>query len=439
MLLLRLLSMPVAGLLLVPCAAAADSADGKEEGTRVRAVLADRLVDVTSGTMKRDQVILIRSERIVAVGSKAEVHIPPEAEKIDLGAATVLPGLIDAHVHLTSSHKYHGYTRLGISLPRSAVIGAANARKTLMAGFTTVRDVGAVGFADVAVRDAINEGELVGPRMRVAGTALGITGGHCDENLLPAEFNHRSGGVADGPWAVRAKVREVKKYGADVIKFCGTGGVLSKGTQIGVQQYTLEEMKAIVDEAHLQGMKVAVHAHGTRGIKSAIEAGVDSVEHASLIDDEGIRMARRNGTYLSMDIYVSDFILSAGKEVGILEESLAKEREVGRLQRENFAKAVKAGVKIVFGSDAGVYPHGDNARQFAYMVRYGMSPMQAVQAATTNAAELLGMSSDVGSLAPGKYADIIAVRGNPLEDIRTLEGVAFVMKGGEIIVDRISQ
>ncbi|MEM7353037.1 MAG: amidohydrolase family protein, partial [Acidobacteriota bacterium] len=271
--------------------------------------------------------------------------------------------------------------------------------------------------------------------LRVAGPSLGITGGHCDNNLLPSSYKDRAGGVADGPWAVRAKVREVIKYGADVIKFCATGGVLSKGTDVGKQQYSFEEMRALIEEAHQRGRKVAAHAHGTEGIKSAIRAGVDSVEHASLIDDEGIRLAKEHGTVLVMDVYVSTFILSEGAEMGILPESLEKERQVGQVQRDNFRKAHAAGVKMAFGSDAAVYPHGDNAKQFAYMVEYGMTPMEAIQAATVHAAELIDWPDDVGSLAPGHYADLIAVAGDPLTDVTVLENVALVMQGGRIVKD----
>jgi imidazolonepropionase-like amidohydrolase len=267
----------------------------------------------------------------------------------------------------------------------------------------------------------------------VSGSPLGIMGGHCDNNLLPPEYNDISRGVADGPWAARAKVREMVKYGADLIKICASGGVLSKGDESGAQQYTLEEMKAIVEEAHKLGRKVAAHAHGTSSIRDAIIAGVDSIEHASLIDDTGIRLAREKGTYLVMDIYNDDYILQEGEKVGILPESLAKERALGQLQRDNFRKAFAAGDRMAFGTDAGVYPHGDNAKQFYYMVKYGMSSMQAIQAATVNAADLLGWKDRVGSIAAGKYADIIAVEGDPAEDATRLTRVKFVMKGGQVV------
>ena len=396
---------------------------------------AGTMVDVETGKVQKDRLIVIEAGLIAAIGSQSDIDaldLPEGAVRIDLSDMTVLPGLSDSHVHLTSDATKHGFKRLTVSTPRAAITGVVNAKKTLMAGFTTVRNLGAPGFADIDLMKAIDEGDVPGPHMIPAGRSIGITGGHCDNNLLPYEYKAQAGGVADGPWAVRAKVRENNKYGAKVIKFCGTGGVLSKGTKIGAQQFSFEEMKAIVDEAHLLGLKVAVHAHGADGIETAIRAGVDSVEHASLISDEGLRMAKRKGTYLSMDIYVSDYILSEGEAAGILEESLAKERIIGKAQRERFQAAARAGVKLAFGSDAGVYPHGENARQFAYVVEWGLTPMQAIQAATIGNADLFGIIEDRGSIAVGKRADIIAVDGDPLENIRVLETVDFVMKDGVI-------
>ena len=394
---------------------------------------AGTMIDTQSGSTQSDRYILIEDGIIQKVMSASDyAAIDMDAELIDLSNMTVLPGLSDSHVHLTSDASVHGYNRLTRSTPRAAITGVMNAHRTLQAGFTTVRNLGAPGFTDVALKEAIEDGDVPGPRIIPAGRSIGITGGHCDSNLLPFEYERTSGGVADGPWAVRAKVRENKKYGAQVIKFCGTGGVLSKGTTIGAQQFTLEEMQAIVDEAHQLGMKVTVHAHGTLGIDTAIKAGVDSVEHASLISDKTIREARRNGTTLSMDIYVSDYILSEGAAAGILEESLEKERQVGKAQRERFQAAYKAGVKLAFGSDAGVYPHGLNGRQFAFMVKWGQTPMEAIQSSTLVNAELFGMDGKIGVIAPGAFADIIAVDSNPLDDVRALEDVDFVMKNGKV-------
>ena len=399
-------------------------------------IKAGRLLDVADGRMLTNRTIVVRADRIERIGSSSSIEISEDADVVDLSDAVVLPGLIDMHVHLTSDPDAHGYKNLAASVPRNALFGAANARRTLYAGFTSVRNVGAGAYTDIALRDAINHGDVPGPRMRVTGPSLGITGGHCDNNLLPPRFESFSDGVADGPWEIRKKVRENAKYGADLTKFCATGGVLSKGTSVGKQQYTLEEMATIVAESHQRDRKVAAHAHGTEGIKAAIEAGVDSVEHASLIDAEGIRMALSAGTFLVMDIYVSDYILEGGEAAGFLPESLVKERKVGQAQRNSFQKAHEAGVRLAFGTDAGVYPSGINARQFAYMVRYGMSPMEAIQAATIHAAELMGWPGDVGAIEAGMYADIIAVQGDPLDDIRVLEDVSFVMKGGEIYKHR---
>jgi len=405
----------------------------------VIAIRAGKLVDVVGGKVLADQTILVSGERITAVGPTAGMPVPAGARVIDLSRQTVLPGLVDAHVHLTGDPMQHGYRSLGVSDIRAAMYGAYAARRTLEAGFTTVRNVGASGFGDVALRDAIDAGELPGPRMRVAGYAIGIQGGHCDNNLLPHDFHYTENGVADGPWAARAKVREMAKFGADTIKICASGGVLSKGDEAGAQQLTLEEMKAIVEEAHKLGRRVAAHAHGASSIRDAILAGVDSVEHASLIDDEGIRLAREKGTYLVMDIYNDDYILQEGAKAGMLPESLEKERMVGQLQRDNFRKAYQAGTRMAFGTDAGVYPHGDNARQFFYMVKYGMTGMQALQAATINGADLLGWKDRIGSVSPGKYADIVAVAGDPLADPAALTRVDFVMKGGAVVRNTAAQ
>jgi imidazolonepropionase-like amidohydrolase len=393
------------------------------------AVRCGKLLDVRTGQLLSDQVVTFDGDGIIMSVAPASSAV---VSTIDLSKATCLPGLIDVHTHVTGDPGDIGYRGLGISIPRQAVTGVKNARLTLHAGFTTIRNVGAQNFTDVAVRDGVNAGEIEGPRMLVSGPALGITGGHCDNNLLPYEYHYKSEGVADGPWAARAKVREVIKYGADLIKICASGGVLSKGDQPGTPQYSLEEMQAIAEEAHKLGRKVAAHAHGTQSIKDAIRAGIDSVEHSSLIDDAGIALAKQHGTYLVFDIYNDDFILQEGAKAGMLPESIEKEKKLGRLQRENFRKAFQAGAKMAFGTDSGVYPHGDNAKQFAKMVEWGMKPIDAIQASTINAADLIGWSEKVGSLEKGRYADLVAVDGNPLSDVRILESVKFVMKGGVV-------
>ena len=402
------------------------------------AVRCGKLLDVRSGQVLKDQAVVFDAAGVItSVAPFASTTLPVGVTALDLSAATCLPGLIDVHTHLTGDPTDSGYKGLGVSVPRETVTGVKNARLTLQAGFTTVRNVGARGFTDVAVRDGINAGEIEGPRMLVSGPPLSITGGHCDENLLPFEFHYTAEGVADGPWAVRAKVRENIKYGADLIKVCASGGVLSKGDQPGAPQYSFEELQAIATEAHKLGRKVAAHAHGTQSIKDAIRAGIDSIEHSSLIDDKGIALAKQHGTFLVFDIYNDDYILSMGEKVGMLPESIAKERALGRLQRENFRKAFQAGARMAFGTDSGVYPHGDNARQFAKMVEWGMKPIDAIQAATVNAAELVGWPDKVGELSKGHFADLIAVNGDPLSDVKTLENVQFVMKGGSVVKNQV--
>ncbi len=397
---------------------------------------AARMIDPVSGKAFAAPAVVIEDGRITAVGPAAGLPVPEGARRIDLPGETILPGLIDMHTHITFRPDNEGYAALSVTVPAEAISGVANAWRTLQAGFTTIRNVGADGYADVALRDSINMGETVGPRMFVSGPLIGATGGHCDNNLLPYSYHDVNEGVADGPEAMVHKVREVHKYGADLIKLCASGGVLSKGDSVGAQQLSYEEMKAAVDEAHRLGLKVAAHAHGTSAIRDAIRAGVDTIEHASLADDEGIALAKQMGAVFDMDIYNDDFILAEGPRMGMLPEMLAKERMVGRTQRETFRKAVKAGVFMTFGTDAGVYPHGDNAKQFAKMVEWGMTPMQAIQAATTNAAKALGgLGSDLGAITPVKAADIIAVQGDPLRDVAVLEHVDFVMKAGVVYKD----
>ncbi len=396
------------------------------------AVHAGHLLDVSTGRLLADQVVVIEDGKIVSEGGAAETKIPADAVRIELPNATVLPGLIDAHTHLTMEPRF-GYDRLALSLPREALIGAKNARLTLLAGFTTVRNVGAAGFTDVALRDAINAGDVPGPRMLVSGPALSITGGHCDNNMLPFEYHATSDGVADGIAAVQRKVRENIKYGADLIKVCATGGVLSLGDNPQASQYTLEEMKAIVADAHRLGRKVAAHAHGAEGIRWAAEAGVDSIEHGSYIDDAGIAVMKEHGTYLVPTLYLGDWMIDNAGLTHLPPPLLAKAVEVIPAARKNIAHAFASGVKVAFGTDAAVYPHGLNAHEFAVMVRLGLTPLQAIQAATINAADLLGWSGKVGTLEPGAWADIVAVDGDPVKDVSTLERVKFVMKGGEIV------
>lgn len=394
-------------------------------------IKAGHLLDVQSGKWQKNQLIFIEGERITNIQS-VSAGIPDDATIIDLSTQYILPGFMDMHTHLMGHLDKNFYAGLFQSPHRAVIGGVVNAEKTLMAGFTVVRDVGSSDYMDVALRNSINVGEVPGPRIAVSGPPLGITGGHCDDNSLNYSFKSKADGVADGPWAVREMVRKNVKYGVDLIKFCATGGVFSKGTKVGMRQYTLEEMQAIVDEAHTHGKIVAAHAHGTEGIKFAIQAGVDSIEHASFLDKETIKLAKKMGTSFSMDIYNTEYTLSKGAENGVPEENINKERQVGTRQRESFTMAVKAGAKMVFGSDAAVYPHGDNGKQFSRMVKFGMTPIQAIQAATINSADLLNWQKDVGSINKGKFADIVAVSKDPLEDITELESINFVMKGGVI-------
>jgi imidazolonepropionase-like amidohydrolase len=388
-------------------------------------VRAGKLLDVKNGKTLTNQTIVIEGDKIVSVGGDAK---PAPADTIiDLSGATIVPGLIDVHTHLTANPQF-GYEVLGISVPREALIGAKNARITLEAGFTTVRNVGATAYSDVALRDAISDGDVAGPRILASGPPLGITGGHCDNNLLPFEYHAQELGVADGVEGVQRKVREVIKYGADVIKFCATGGVLSKGDDPQASQYTLEEMKALVADAHRLGRKVAAHAHGAQGILWASQAGVDSVEHGSYINEAAIAEMKKNGTYLVPTRYLGDWLAENMQKIGMPEMYAKKEREIMPIIDNNLRRAFASGIKVAFGTDAAVYPHGLNAREFAVYVRLGMTPLQAIQTATVNAADLLGWSDKVGTLDAGKWADLIAVDGDPLQDVTTLQHVKFVMK-----------
>jgi imidazolonepropionase-like amidohydrolase len=396
-----------------------------------RAVIrAGQLLDVRTGKILTNQAIVIENGKIVSVGTDTGAA-DASAQVIDLSGKTVLPGLIDAHTHITFDPKF-GYDRLAISLPREALIGAKNARITLLAGFTTIRNVGADGFTDIALREAINAGDVPGPRIDASGPALSITGGHCDDNLLPYEWHATEVGVADGVENVQHKVREVIKYGADVIKICATGGVLSLGDNPQASQFTQEELRAAIADAHRLGRKVAAHAHGAQGILWAAEAGVDSIEHGSYIDDAGIAAMKAHGTYLVPTLYLSDWFLENAPKMNVPPSMLAKGKEVMPAARKNIAHAFASGVKVGFGTDAAVYPHGLNAHEFAVMVKLGLTPLQAIQAATVNDADLLAWSDKIGVIEPNHYADIIAVDGDPLEDVTTLERVKFVMKGGVV-------
>ena len=408
-------------------------------------IRAGRLFDAITDNVRENVIIVVEGQRIQNVAPAAQVQIPAGANVIDLSRATVLPGLIDCHTHMGSrADRYDEIYHFKDTPFSSAFAATVHARKTLEAGFTTVRDVGSRPFLAVDLRNSINEGLIPGPRIVASGPGISITGGHGDlNNYSPQTSVHmfpqeRDFQIADGVDQIRHTVRAQVKYGVDVIKILATGGVLSKGDSPGAPQYTLEELKAAADEAHMAGRKIAAHAHGTLGIKNAILAGVDSIEHASLIDEEGIRLAKEHGTYLVMDIYNDEYILNKAPQFGLAQENIEKEKMVGRLQRENFEKAVKAGAKMAFGTDAGVYPHGDNAKQFFYMVKFGMTPAQAIRSATSSAADLIGRAKDVGTIEPGKYADIIAVTADPLADVRALENVGFVMKGGEVFKDVIT-
>ena len=395
-------------------------------------VTADRMVDVLAGRAIARPQITITDGRIVAVETQG-APVPAGARRLDLPGLTLLPGLIDMHVHLTSDPHYSGYRELEFTDGFWTVVGVASAKRTLEAGFTTVRNVGSADYADVALKQGIEQGLVPGPRIVPATYAIGATGGHCDSTEFPPSITVPSPAVANGPEEIRATVRKLRKYGAEVIKFCGTGGVLSKTDTVGGQQYTLAEMTALVEEAHQLALKVAVHAHGTSGIKDAIRAGADTIEHASLADEEAFRLAKQHGTYFSMDIYNDDYILAEGAKNGLFQESLDKEKQIGRRQRETFKAATAAGVRMIFGTDGGVYPNGDNAKQFATMVAWGMTPMQAIRAATVTAAEALGRSSDVGAIAAGRYGDLVGVSGDPLADVARLQSVDFVMKGGTVV------
>ena len=398
----------------------------------VIAVTADRLIDVATGARVERPQVIITDGRITQVGRQGDA-VPAGAERLDLPGVTLTPGLIDMHVHITSSPLYGGYNSLLFTDTFWTAIGVAHAKSALEAGFTTIRNVGSEGYGDVGLKQAIDEGFVPGPRIVPAAYAIGATGGHCDSTFFPPSMNQQSPAVVDSPDEARRMVRQMRKYGAEVIKICATGGVFSRGSSPGAQQMTLAEMQAVVEEARAAGMKVAAHAHGASGIRQALEAGVDTIEHVSLVDDEGIRLAVRKGAWFAMDIYNTDYTQAEGAKNGVLEENLQKDRDVGLIQRQNFQKALKAGVKMVYATDAGVYPHGDNAKQFAVMVQWGATPLQALQSATINAAEALGQAGQVGQIKVGAWGDLVGVKGDPLTDIKVLEEPVFVMKGGETV------
>jgi imidazolonepropionase-like amidohydrolase len=425
----QLLTATLPWLLVASSAVAQTPAAPAEPADTV--ITAARLLDVRSGRYVDNPQLLVRDGRIVEVGRVGDAA-PANAERIELAGLTLLPGLIDMHVHLDSDPSYGGYTGLQFNDRFWSMIAVPNAQKTLMAGFTTVRNVGADAWNDVGLRQAIDAGKVVGPRIVTAGHSFGATGGHCDSTYFPPSMDEKSAFNADSADEARRAVRTLRKYGAQVIKICATGGVFSRNTEPGQQQLSFDEMKSIADDAHMMGLKVAAHAHGAAGIKDAIRAGVDTIEHASLIDDEGIALAKKHGAWLSMDIYNTEYTQREGKKNGVLEDNLRKDREIAEVQRQGFKRAHAAGAKMVYGTDAGVHPHGDNGRQFAVMVRYGMTPLQAIQSATVNAAQALARD-DVGVIEPGRFADLVAVSGDPTQNVQLLEAVPVVIKGGELI------
>ena len=402
---------------------------------QVIVVKAGRLVDPDSGTVLTDQTIVIRDHKIAEVGRG--LAVPPGAKMIDLSSMTVLPGLIDCHTHVADGQVGgEPFNVLRKTASQIVLESVTNARKMLQSGFTTVRDVGTYrALNDVALRDAIARGDIPGPRMYVVGAYITITGGagamtgQAPDIQLPWDLHY---GEANSPWEVRQRIRQLAHDGVDVIKVLSTGAVLTHGSNPSSLEFTPEELQAAVDEASHFGLRVAVHAHAAQGIKNAIIAGAASIEHAEMVDDEGIALALKHGTYFDMDIYDEECIQEGGKNGTTPADFLQHDAELGQLQRDNFRKSLKAGVKMAFGTDAGVCPYGTSGKQFAYMVKYGMTPMQAIQAATSSAADLLGHSKEVGSIKPGKFADLVAVSRDPLQDISVLENVEFVMKDGVV-------
>ncbi len=422
----------VIAVILVALAGTAITASAQAQAPKRTVIRAGRVLNVRTGELPANQAIVIEGDKIAQIAPSSEVTSAPGDTTIDLPDATLLPGLIDMHTHLTYDLNSLSYQGLSISTAREALHGARNARRTLEAGFTMVRNLGAKDYADIALRDAINDGDVIGPRIVASGPAMGITGGHCDENLLPPAFHFQGEGVADGVEAAQHRVREIIKYGADVIKICATGGVLSKGDDPNASQYTLEEMKAIVADAHRLGRRVAAHAHGAEGVRWASQAGVDSIEHGHLMDDAAVATLKKNGTYLVPTLFLGEYMEKNMDRSDVPEFSKQKMRDIIAAMRKNTGKAFAAGVKVAFGTDAAVYPHGLNAGEFHVYVQLGMTPLAAIQTATINASDLLGPKYLVGSLEPGKWADIVAVEGDPTKDVTILEHVKFVMKAGAV-------
>ena len=420
---------------LLLAAAAAVSLTAPAQAEQV-VVTADRYLDVLTGRYVDNPAIFIGDDgRIASIGSLAALQVPAGTRHINLAGRTLLPGLIDMHVHLDGPADIGGYRGLEFTDSFWQATADGNAKAMLDAGFTTVRNVGSSNRNDVGLKQAIDNGYAVGPRIVPAGYALGATGGHCDSTFLPPslEKDDKEEGIADGIEEFRHQVRRQRKYGAEVIKVCATGGVFSRNTEPGQLQVSETELRAIADEAHQWGVRVAAHAHGATGIKAAIRAGIDTIEHASLVDDEGIRLAaaRKQPVWFAMDIYNTEYTQAEGAKNGVLPDNLRKDREIAQIQRDNFRKAHRAGVRQVFGSDAGVMPHGQIGKQFRTMVQYGMTPLEAIQAATRNAAEALGRTRDVGVIAVGRFGDLVAVVGDPLRDVTVLERPDAVIKGGK--------